>query len=110
MSDSPTVDRTMQALRIRAVIVMVMALSEIFAVGLRLGLWFTVGLSAVQQEMTIKNFLFSASIACAYMEWQYANRRDWNRNEFFGWRFPSRKTQLEICRWGFVVSYVLLGK
>ena len=109
MSSDPTVDRTMQALRVRASIIMMMALSEIFAIGLRLALWCTVGLSTVQQEMTIKNFLFSASVVNAYIMWQYADLRDWNRNEFFGWHIPSREVQLEICKWSFVVSYVALG-
>ena len=109
MSPSPTVDRTMQSLRVRAAIILVMALSELYAIFLRLGLWFTVGLSSVQQEMTIKNFLFLGCVISAYIMWTNSELREWNRADYFGIYLPSRIRQLEFFRWSFVISYVLLG-
>ena len=109
MSQSPTVDRTMQALRVRVSITLSMALAELFALGLRVGLWATIGLNSLQQEMAIKNILFLAFVQSAYTVWASTELRDWNRNYIFGIKLPSRKTQLEMYRWSFIISYCLLG-
>jgi hypothetical protein len=109
VSPSPTVDRTLQALRVRATIILVMAVSELFALGLRIGIWVTVGLSSVQIEMVIKNILFLSSVANAYLMWSNTELREWNRADFFGLKYPSRRTQLEIYRCAFIISYCLLG-
>ena len=109
MSPSPTVDRTVQSLRIRAFIILIMAAAEVYAVGLRIALWSTIGLSSVQQEMTVKNILFLSSVASAYSMWSGAELRNWNRADFFGFKIPSRLAQLEFYRWLFIISYTLLG-
>lgn len=109
MSPSPTVDRTMQSLRVRAVIIIVMALAEVFAICLRLGLWCTVGLSPIQMEMIFKNLLFLGIVANAYLMWTNSELREWNRSDYFGWSLPSRAWQLEFFRYSFVICYIVLG-
>lgn len=108
-SQSPTVDRTMQALRVRVSITISMAVAEFFALGLRVGIWVTVGLSSLQQEMAMKNILFLAFVQSAYTVWKSTDLRDWNRADFLGFKLPSRRTQLEIYRWAFIISYVAIG-
>ena len=99
----------MQALRVRVSITISMAVAEFFALGLRVGIWVTVGLSSLQQEMAMKNILFLAFVQSAYTVWKSTDLRDWNRADFLGFKLPSRRTQLEIYRWAFIISYVAIG-
>lgn len=60
---SPTVDRTLQSLRQRSVITLVMSLAELYAMCIRIYLWSLGKLDTLQIEMTVKNcmFLFQVS-------------------------------------------------
>lgn len=61
LSRLPTVDRTLQAMRLRALVVMFMSGAEIYAVILRIILWARGSLDSIQQEMALKNLMFIIS-------------------------------------------------
>lgn len=65
----PTVDRTLQALRLRSIVVIVMSAAEFFAAALRIYLWTRGQLDVLQKEMTLKNVLFLLSVESAYDMW-----------------------------------------
>ena len=54
ISGQPTVDRTMQALRLRSAVIFIMTAAEIYAIVLRFSLWTQGKLDPIQQEMCIK--------------------------------------------------------
>ena len=120
LSSTPTVDRTLSAIRLKSFSTILMASAQFFAAGLRISLWSSGELSSLQQEMMIKNILFLMTVAGAVMwNWSTENR-DWNTRDLFALNIsslnihidikkPIRKTQLEILRYSFVVSYVIVG-
>lgn len=79
LAPQPTVDRTLQSLRLRSEVILVMGAAELFAASLRISLW-THGYflnDTLQQEMTIKNVLFLGSVYGAYSMWTTSAARDW---------------------------------
>ena len=76
-SDNPTVDRSMCALRLRCTIIMAMALSELYAGGVRIYLWTLGELSDLQIEMFFKNVLFLSTAVSAYQFYWCTVYRDW---------------------------------
>ncbi|CAE7325935.1 unnamed protein product, partial [Symbiodinium microadriaticum] len=120
LSASPTVDRTLSAIHLKSLSTILMATAQFFAAGLRISLWSAGDLSSLQQEMMIKNILFLMTVAGAMMwKWSTENR-DWNTRDIFAldissWNIhidikkPIRTTQLEILRYCFVVSYIVVG-
>jgi hypothetical protein len=109
LSPEPTVDRSLQAMRLRSVVVIVMAAAEFYALGLRVTLWIRGNLSATQQEMMIKNFLFLVAFASAYSTFSLTATRSWNARKIFCITKPSRGTQVQMLRWSFALSYVVIG-
>ena len=77
LSSIPTVDRTLQGLRLRSIIVMVMGCAEFYAAALRIAIWATVDLDQLQQDMTIKNILFMMSFGGAYRMLHNTVDRNW---------------------------------
>ena len=67
LSRQPTVDRTLQSMRLRALVVMVMSAAEVYAAALRIQLWAAGSLDSIQQEMTLKNIMFIVSAHGAAM-------------------------------------------
>jgi hypothetical protein len=110
VSHDPTVDRSLQGMRLRSAVTLVMALAEFFALSLRITLWVRGSLSATQQEMMIKNFLFLGAIGGAVGTFGRVKEKNWNSRYVMGiFKKPSRKSQMEIFRWAFAVSYVVVG-
>jgi hypothetical protein len=77
LAPQPIIDRTLQSLRLRSIVVLTMAAAEIFAVVIRLILFFNDSLDSLQQEMMIKNFVFFTSTYTAYDMWTSAVVRGW---------------------------------
>lgn len=79
LAPQPTVDRTLQSLRLRSEVIVVMGAAELFAASLRISLWVNGHLrnNSLQQEMAIKNVLFLGSVYCAYSMWTTAKERNW---------------------------------
>ena len=79
LAPQPTVDRTLQALRLRSEVILVMGAAEFFAASLRISLWVNGHLinNSLQQEMAIKNVLFLASVYGAYSMWTSTKERNW---------------------------------
>ena len=110
LSPQPTVDRTLQALKLRSMVVLSMACAEIFAATIRIILWTAGNISALQQEMTVKNCVFLINVSGAYSMWKSTKTRDWNkRTILFNIKYPSRNTQLALLRIWFCVTYLLIG-
>lgn len=110
LSAVPTVDRTLQALRVRSFVIIVMSFAEFYAAGLRITLWIQGLLTTIQQEMALKNILFLSSVYSAYSMRINTIERDWNSRDLgFGFIKPSRSTQIIIIRWIFVTFYLLQG-
>jgi hypothetical protein len=106
LAREPTVDRTLQALRNRSLIVVTMAIAEIYAAILRIILWSKNLLSQLQIEMAIKNLTFLISIYSASEMYNTTKRRDWNTREIFGnLKYPSRYDQIQCGKWFFIVCY-----
>jgi hypothetical protein len=61
-SSEPTVDRTLGAITLKTKITLSMALSQFFAAGLRISLWYRGQLDTLQQEMMVKNVLFLGNL------------------------------------------------
>lgn len=94
-SKIPTVDRTMQGLRIRATVILVMTIAELYAAVLRIVLWIQGALLAIQQDMAIKNIMFLSSVYSAYSYRVNTLMRDWNSRDLgFGLKIPLRRKQL----------------
>jgi hypothetical protein len=85
LDSQPTVDRTFQGLRLRASVIMVMSLADLYAIAIRLTLWVRGQLEEqpIQQEMALKNILFLASMSGAYSYYMNTTARDWNSREIF---------------------------
>ena len=84
--------------------------AEVYAGTVRVILWSRNQLDSLQQDMTIKNFLFISSIYGAYSMWMSVKERYWNDRDLgFGFQLPSRAFQLSFFRFGFAVFYVLQG-
>ena len=79
LAPQPTVDRTLQSLRLRSEVIIVMGAAEFFAASLRISLWINGHLrnNSLQQEMAIKNVLFLGSVYGAYSMWTTAKERSW---------------------------------
>ena len=79
LAPQPTVDRTLQSLRLRSEVIIVMGAAEFFAASLRISLWINGYLrnNSLQQEMAIKNVLFLGSVYNAYSMWTTAKERNW---------------------------------
>lgn len=110
LSQHPTVDRTLQAMRLRSQVILLMVAAELFAAGVRITIWKAGNLDALQQEMTIKNLLFIMSVYGAFDMRASTNLRHWNSRDLgFGLKIPTRQFQLEFFRYAFVVTYLVLG-
>eukprot|EP00601_Ochromonadales_sp_CCMP2298_P015213 CAMPEP_0173230332 /NCGR_PEP_ID=MMETSP1142-20121109/7702_1 /TAXON_ID=483371 /ORGANISM="non described non described, Strain CCMP2298" /LENGTH=911 /DNA_ID=CAMNT_0014159431 /DNA_START=16 /DNA_END=2751 /DNA_ORIENTATION=+ len=113
LAPQATVDRTLQGLRLRAIITMTMAVADLYAAVLRTVLWSQGKLDTLQQEMCLKNYLFLASFAGAYYSFQNTTNKEWNARELLEWplvvKIPRRSVQLEALRWTFAVSYLLIS-
>lgn len=110
LATTPTVDRTLQSLRQRSVVTLVMSLAELYAMCLRIFLWSKGQLDTLQIEMAIKNCLFLFQMYSAADMYFVTNRRDWNSRELgFGLYYPSRERQLSALRAIFVSCYVVQG-
>ena len=79
LAPQPTVDRTLQSLRLRSEVILVMSGAEFFAAAFRINLWVNGYFrnDTLQQEMTIKNVLFLTSVYGAYSMWTTSEARDW---------------------------------
>ncbi len=77
LANLPTVDRTLQSLRLRSIIILIMATAEFFAAALRLNLWINGHLDPLQQDMCIKNVLFLSSVYAAYDMYVNSTERNW---------------------------------
>ena len=79
LAPQPTVDRTLQSLRLRSEVILVMGAAELFAASLRISLWKDGYFrnDTLQQEMTIKNVLFLGSVYGAYSMWTTSAERSW---------------------------------
>eukprot|EP01040_Poterioochromonas_malhamensis_P016140 gene16140-18251_t len=113
LAQQPTVDRTLQALRLRAVIIMTMACADVYAAILRVILWAKGQLNTLQQEMVLKNFLFLIACSGAYDMYTCTTTRNWNTRLvdfiFFEVRYPKRESQLIWLRWLFVIAYMTIS-
>eukprot|EP01035_Chromulina_nebulosa_P026843 gene26843-35205_t len=110
MSKQPTVDRTMQGLRIRSLVIIIMSFAEFYAAGFRINLWSLGQLNSLQQEMCLKNILFLSSVYTAYSMRVNTLKRDWNDREIgFGFYYPDREKQIVWLRLGFIVVYIIQG-
>ncbi len=110
LSQQPTVDRTMQALRLRSATILFMTIAEIYAIVLRAILWKQGKLDSLQQEMTIKNCLFISAGYTAYSLYMRSEDRDWNSRDLgFGVMLPTRATERVINKWLFAGTYLALG-
>ena len=110
LAASPTVDRTLQSLRQRSVVTLVMSAAELYAMCIRIYLWSKGQLDVLQIEMAIKNCLFLFQIYSAADMYFVTNRRDWNSRDLgFGLQYPSREWQLNFFRLFFVASYLIEG-
>lgn len=113
LAPQPTVDRTLQGLRLRSIVLMTMGAADFFAAIIRIILWSNNKLDSIQQDMAIKNITFLMSCSGAYSVFQNTITRQWNNRNLLTWpfkiRMPSRRFQFIFCRWAFVVSYLLLS-
>ena len=111
ISSNATVDRSLQSIRLRSIITIIMAFAEFYAGGLRVSLWLRGLLNLTQQEMMIKNLLFLVSVISAFLMINNLKSRKWNRRDLIPGvlRKPSREMQKEIARWAFVLSYLVVA-
>ena len=111
LAKEPIVDRTLQSLRNRSAVTLVMSGAELFAAGVRITLWTRNQLNQLQIEMTIKNLLFLYSIYGASDMYSTTNRRDWNSRILLPGilEYPTRMFQLQFFRFFFVGCYLVQG-
>jgi hypothetical protein len=120
LSSKPTVDRTLSGIRLKSLSTALMAAAQFFAAGLRLSLWSSGNLSNLQQEMMVKNILFLLPVGGAVMWIWSTENRDWNTRDIFAFHHqgmnihidlkkPIRTTQMNILRYVFAISYVIVG-
>lgn len=119
-SDEPTVDRTLGGIALKSSITLAMAFSQFYAAALRLCLMWRGKLDTVQQEMMVKNFLFLAPAGGAVVKYYQMKGRYWNTrkilqakipylNLFINLQKPSRSFQLEVLRYTFCCTYLIVG-
>jgi hypothetical protein len=110
LAPEPTVDRTLQALRLRSLVTTVMSFAELYAAGLRIAIWSKHQLSQLQMEMCIKNLAFCYTIYGASEMYNTTKRRDWNTRELgLGIEYPSRMYQLKWSKRIFICLYIVQG-
>lgn len=115
LDPQPTVDRTLQGLRLRSLVTVSMAFADLFAASIRLKLWIEGKLDPLQQDMCIKNFLFMATVGFAVANFRNTTTRQWNKRAIiekpphFVLKRPRREIQMQICRWAFVATYMLVS-
>lgn len=113
LAPQPTVDRTLQALRLRAIVVMTMAFADFFAGALRIYMWSRGYLDALQQDMAIKNLIFLITCSGAYSMYTNTITRNWNNRELLTFpcrvRKPARVRQLYYLRILFVITHLTLA-
>eukprot|EP01031_Cornospumella_fuschlensis_P032399 gene32399-39179_t len=109
----PTIDRTLQGLRLRSFVVMVMAVADFFAAAIRIYLWSEGKLDALQQDMAVKNFVFLVTFSSAFYMCGYTVTRNWNSREVLTYPvklyYPSRETQFVCLRYLFIASYLSIS-
>jgi hypothetical protein len=113
LAPQPTVDRTLQGLRLRAIVIMTMACADFYAAALRIYMWSHGLLDALQQDMAVKNIIFLITFSGAYSMFTNTIDRDWNARELLTspivLKYPSREKQMLYLRYGFVASYLTIG-
>lgn len=110
LGNTPVVDRTLQSLRQRSIVTLVMSGAELYAMSIRIYLWSLGQLDTLQIEMAVKNIMFLFQIYGASDMYNITNRRDWNSRDLgFGFQYPSRQFQLRFFRYLFVVVYIVQG-
>lgn len=77
LAPQPTVDRTLQGLRLRAIVIMLMAFADFYAAALRIYMWSKGQLDALQQDMAIKNVVFLITFSGAYSMYTNTITRQW---------------------------------
>jgi hypothetical protein len=119
-SPEPTVDRTLSGLFLRSNIALVMIFPQIYAAILRLYLLLTGTLSFLQQELMFKNLLFLYTVINVIITRSMIKQRNWNTRELIDvtipylqqrlhWIKPSRAVQIEVLRYLFIATYLLIG-
>ena len=112
LSHVPTVDRTLQGLRFRSMIVITMTFAEVYAIIVRVTLWIKGKLDTLQQEMAIKNIIFLCNIYGAYDMFQSTKYHNWNTRDLgigYNLKLPRRHTQMKFFKYTFAISYLLEG-
>ena len=116
----PTVDRTLSGLYLRSNITLVMIFPQVFAAILRLYMLITGTLSILQQELMFKNLLFLYTFVSVILIRMMVNQRNWNSRELINciipyinchvyWIKPKRARQVEIFRYLFIGTYLIIG-
>lgn len=119
-SPEPTVDRTLSGLYLRSNITLIMIFPQIFAAILRLYMLITGTLSVLQQELMFKNLLFLYTVFNVILTRMMVTQRNWNTREIINciipyinlhiyWIKPSRLRQIEIFRYLFIGTYLIIG-
>jgi hypothetical protein len=119
-SPEPTVDRTLSGMFLRSNIALVMIFPQIYAATLRLTLLLTGTLSLLQQELMFKNFLFLYTVVSVIITRMMIKQRNWNTRELVDviipyfqyhlrWIKPSRIFQIEVLRYLFIITYLIIG-
>ena len=112
LSEIPTVDRTLQGLRFRSTLVIIMTFAELYAIVIRFTLWAKGKLDALQQEMAIKNVIFLCSVYGAYDMYQSTKYHNWNTRDLgigYNLKLPRRHFQMKFFKYTFAVCYLLEG-
>ena len=110
IASNPSVDRTLQGLRSRSVIILINGCAELYAMILRCVLWARGWLSELQTEMAIKNIAFLYTVYSAYDMYSTTKLRNWNSTELgCGYHIPSRDSQLTFFRYSFMFCYLIQG-
>jgi len=90
-----------------------MACADLFAGCLRIALWTEGKLTALQQDMCIKNMMFLMTIHSAVYNYKNSVDKIWNARDLltypFVLRYPRIVVQIELFRYFFVFSYLSIG-
>ena len=112
LSNIPTVDRTLQGLRFRSMIVITMTFADIYAIVIRFTLWGKGKLDDLQQEMAIKNVIFLSNVYGAYDMYQSTKYHNWNTRDLgvgYNLKLPRRHSQMKFFKYLFAICYLLEG-
>ncbi len=110
LAKEPIVDRTLQALRNRSIVIALSAAVEVYAGACRVVLWTRGRLNQLQIEMAVKNLAFLYNVYSATDMYTTTKRRDWNTKEIGCYlEYPQRRTQLLFFKWLFIGSYLGQG-